>query len=463
MKDFIFKEDNILSIWQNEFYNEIHLALYSIVNKYLWTGKIVISETILEQLKTNRKDFEIFLIKYINELINILYKKKRNSIILYRGETRENFDIKVNDVLIYNNFHSTCDNISFALGFSEMYVKPNKSNQNIIMVFELPDGSHYKKLSKTLIHYNKKYDVTYYIDEFEYLIPPNCYYRVTAIYDLPRQIKIVKAKLILQERFNLVNNIIYTNKEIKYEELDDFEDESTENFIYEFERYDKMIEVLNRMEKYHIDDDIYYILSNNEKLFTIDFENIKQIASTTTIENYKDNLKILQKLGLHTWNKKLNDELESYVKGIQYFGFYNLDNFKRISNFKLYMGIENVTNSLKEPKFIEKIKNNKTGTIDKILYCEIAPDCYLYNCPYNDYKPNIQIQKDKIKITQYTKYIIEFMLFDVKIAISDNIKWRYDTTVLLIPNYKYNLRNIVKNRNKFEEPIEIIQIDLIGI
>lgn len=58
------------------------------------------------------------------------------------------------DVLVYNNFHSTCDNMSFALKFAETY---NKSeNTNVIFVFDIPEGFYYKKLVKTMVHTNKK-------------------------------------------------------------------------------------------------------------------------------------------------------------------------------------------------------------------------------------------------------------------------------------------------------------------
>ena len=464
MKDFKFDENSILSIWQNENYNDVPLILYSIVNRYLWTGEIVIKDYILEKLKINRENFEHFISKYINELINILYKKPGKSIILYRGETRDNFNIKTGDVMVYKNFHSTSDNISFALKFSEMYKKTTKSNQNIILVFELPDGSYYKKLEKTLVNYNSKKKVTYYINEFEYLIPPNCYYRVTKVYDLSRQIKVIKAKLILQEKFYIVNNLLYVIKELPFEKVDDFIDESTDKFINELDRYDKMTEILNRMERYHIDDDIYLILSLNEKLFKLDLENIKLITGKITKDNYNTTLDLLRKSGFNTYNKKMFDDFEAYIKGLQYFSFYNFDIIKRISNFKLYMGIENVTNTLKEPDFIKKIISEKNGLIEKILYCQISPDCYIYNCPYNDYKPNVQIEKDNIKTTQYTKYIIEFKLSEVQIAICDNIKWKYDTDVLIIPNCNYVLKKIDTNKkNKFGYSIEIYYIDLFGL
>lgn len=76
MKDFKFNENNIFSLWQNEIYNNVPLIFYSVINKYLWTGEIKISNDKLVSLSISRKDFENFVIKYINELTKILYKQK---------------------------------------------------------------------------------------------------------------------------------------------------------------------------------------------------------------------------------------------------------------------------------------------------------------------------------------------------------------------------------------------------
>lgn len=396
MKDFKFTEANIYSLWQNESYNSVRLAFYRIVNEYLWTGKVKINDKILEKLNMTIKEFEIFIKKYIDELQNLLYlKPKQKKKILYRGEIRQDFDFKIGDTLIYNNFHSTTNNISFALKFSELYNKTSVTT--IIFAFDIPEGFYYSKLTKTLLYHNKEFDTIYYINEYEYLIPPNSYYRVTNIIELPRKIKIVKAILVLQEKFLISNNFFYENKELSYEIKKDFNDHTTDKFIEELYRFDKMIDVLNRMQKYHIDDDIYLILRYNSKIFKYDTDKIQYIASSTTIDNYKQNLELLEKLGFDYYNKKINEDIKAYIKGIQYFGFYNLNNFKSISNFKLYMGVENINNNLMEPTIIKRFESEKIGIIDRILYCELAPDCYLYNCPYNDYKPNISIEKNKKK------------------------------------------------------------------
>ncbi len=461
MKDFKFTEENIYSLWQNEFYNGVRLVFYRLVNQYLWTGKIKIDNTILEKMKISKKDLEMFIKKYINKMTDLLYLKPKKKNILYRGEIRDNFNFMIGDVLIYNNFHSTTNNISFALKFSELYNKT--SNTTIIFSFEIPEGFYYNKLSKTLVHYNKEFNTTYYINEYEFLIPPNAYYRITNVFDLPRKIKIVKAVLVLQDKFLSTNDLLYVNKELKYDIIEDFDDPSTDKFIEELYRFDKMIEVLNRMNKYHIDDDIYLILRNNSKIFKYDTEKIQYIATSTNIDNYKENIESFKKLGFDYYNKKIYEDINAYIKGIQYFGYYNLHNFKYIDNFKLYMGVENVYNNLNEPTIIKRFKSEKIGIIDRILYCELSPDCYLYNCPYNDYKPNITIEKNKIKTTQYIKSIIEFELFNVKIGISNKIKLKNETEILVIPNFKYIIKKIESNKNKFNEPIDIYYIDLIGL
>jgi hypothetical protein len=468
MKNFKFDEESIYSLWQNPVYKEQMVDMYRYVNHYLWYGSIYKSKNLDNILKTfdmGIKDFENFTIKYINALNDLLYKKERESIILYRGESRLNFDVGVGDVLIYNNFHSTCDNISFALKFTENNKNPEKTT--IILSLDIPAGSFYKKLNKTLKTYDKKLKTTYYINEFEYLIPPNCYYRITEIVDTPRKIKIVKAKLILQEKFIIERELNYVNKKLPFEKIKDFTDKNTDNFIFELDRFDKMIQVLSDMKKYQIDDDVFSFLNGyNERIFNYDLESIQKVASTTNKDNFKENVLKFDELKFDYYNIKLYTEFDNYIKGLQYFGLYDFgyenSSFKQISNFKLYMGTNNVTGTMKTPKIIEEIKSRKNGIFDEILYCQLAPDCYLYNCAYNDYKPNIDIEKSDKKITQYYQYIFEFNLFDVKIAISNKIRWKLETDVLIIPKNKYILRKTETNSNKYNFPIEILYIDLIG-
>ena len=99
MKNFKFNVNPIISLWQNPNYLNILLNFYKIVNKYLNTGIVNVSDKILEKIDMNKIEFEAFIIKYINSLNKILYKTPMESIILYRGELRSEFNIKINDAI----------------------------------------------------------------------------------------------------------------------------------------------------------------------------------------------------------------------------------------------------------------------------------------------------------------------------------------------------------------------------
>ncbi len=459
MKDLKFTEENILSLWQNELYQGSSLVLYQIVNQYLWNGKIFhLEESILKKLNLTQLEFEVWVKKYVNELINLLYSKKQNAKILYRGESRNKFTAKEGDIMVYNNFHSTCDNISFALKFSEH--SGHSDNLNIIFVFDIPEGMYWKKLDNSMETSNSKYKIKYYINEFEYLIPPNCYYRITKIYKLPRNIMIVKARMILQEKFNIQNDILYKNKEIPYKQLSDFTDISTDNFIKELDRFEKIVEVLKRLDKYHIDHDIFMHLYNNEKLFKLDVSDIQNTVSTMNTQNYKSVLEYLDKIRFLYSKQGLKKDLNKFIVRIQYFGFFNFSTIKTISNFKVYYAESNLNYKFNEPELIQMFNKNSTGIIDTILDCEIAPDCYLYNCAYNDIEPNVKIEHGRQIETVYTKYIIEFELTNILIVISDKIVSKLQTKVLLIPKINYQVISIEKNKNKFNQPICIYKISL---
>jgi hypothetical protein len=456
MKDFKFTEENILSLWQNEYYKNMPLVLYQLVNEYLWTGKFYhLEEDILETLNLSQSEFESWTKKYINELNNLLYSKKQGSKILYRGESRKKFNCKEGDILIYNNFHSTCDNISFALNFAEH--SGYLDVVTIILVFDIPEGMYWKKLDNTMISYNPKKKIKYYVNEFEYLIPPNCYYRITKIHNLPRNIMVIKARMILQEKFNYLD-LMYKNKQIPLEHISDFSDINTDTFIKELDRYEKNIEVLKRLDKYHIDHDIYMHLYNNEKLFRLDVLDIQNLVRGMSVSNYNSILDSLDRIGFVYSKQGMKKDLNKFIVRIQYLGFFDFSSIKTINNFKVYYGETNFTTSMEEPEIIKMIKNNSTGVIDTILDCEIAPDCFLYNCAYNDMEPNVKIESNNKIDTIYTKYIIEFQLENIPICISNQVIGKRQTKVLLVPKFNYKIISSEKNTNKFNMSIHIYKI-----
>jgi hypothetical protein len=116
--------------------------------------------------------------------------------------------------------------------------------------------------------------------------------------------------------------------------------------------------------------------------------------------------------------------------------------------------------SIEKPKFIKLLDEKPEGIYKYILECSAIPECNYYDCVINDIYPNLTLEKNNKKTLIYIKYIVEFELNNIKIAISDESKNMFINKVLLIPNFTYKVISKVKSKNKFNKEIIIYKIIL---
>ncbi len=443
MKSFKFNDENIISLWQNPYYKDVLFNIYKIVNNFLRTGEIKINQSKLNKLDIKIDFFEEFLIKYINKITNILYKDEQDNIIVYRGENRETFEINSNDILLYKNFHSTSNNISLAYNFSLSKTKPN--NKRLILVLKIPKGFYYKKLDKPVKYINDKDQIIEYHDEFEYLVPPNSYYQVTKVINLTERVILIKAVMIRQEKY-IFSSIKdkYIEKAPVIRKVKDFTDKNSEEFIEEFYNYYRSLSILNKLDKYQIRHKIFSLIKKSYQnlIFTHDVNNLGEL--------------------IELFENDFNEDTDILNKSIT-----NVRNIPQeifsISKIKVYAGIYNINWKFNTPKIIKMFDENKTGIYNQIIVAKIIPDCFYYDCVVNNMYPTTSLEKDRHKELVYTKYILELELNNVKILVSKEPEFYYETSILLLPFFKYELTQVVKTKNKFNLPLSIYKIKLLGV
>ena len=465
MKNFKFNLSTIISLWQNPYYSNILLNFYNIINRYLNGGGIIISEKILDELNLIKEEFEEFTIKYINSLTNILYKNPKDSIILYRGETRSDIDIKLHDILLYKNFHSTTDSISFGFKFSlQQNSKSDIKKNKLLLVLKIPKGFHYIKLNKPIV-YNNNNNITEFYNEYEYLIPPNCYYQVTNIYKLSDNIILIKAILIKQEKYIIPSsdpNLIYTpNQPSIKKNLKDFTNDAISNFIVQFKYYYHSLELLDKLKDYHISHILFQMLSSSlySNFFNLNIGIILDYANKINDNNFLNIMYTLDQFGFH-YKKKDLVKPEIYINTLKKLASSNILSLNYIYNMKVFYSANNFNFNMEKPKFIKLLDENSDGKYKYILECSTIPDCSYYDCVSNNIYPNLTLEKNNKKTLIYTKYIVEFNLSNVKIAISNLSKQMFINKILLIPNFTYKVKSKVKSKNKFGKNIIIYQVDL---
>ncbi len=472
MKNFKFDTESIIKLWQNPYYKNVLLNIFSVVNYYLWNNKLRIEKSLFESLNKefgmSTIDFEKFVINYINSLTKILYKTPQESIILYRGESRSILpDFKKGDIMLYKNFHSTSDNISFAYNFSLI---TSSSKYKLLLVLKIPSGYHYRKLNKSLEFTNSKLKITEYYDEFEYLIPPNSYYRVVSVTKLSENTFVIKGLMVLQEK-HLIEGTEYRSKELPLERTKDFKDTNYDKFVKEYKNYEKSLESLKKLYEFQINQTVYSILSrsNNEDIFKLDLDFIQEKSKLITEETYQDVLTELERVGfIITENKSKNksqskSQIDLTIKKLRNLAFFDFNSIQRVEKLKVYTGYDNYLLNLQVHSLISQFEKSDVGTINLTIKTNIIPDCYYYNCVTNDMYPRVSIKKNGKKTLIYKKHIIEFYLKNVKIVTSDQIVSRNDSYILLIPNFEYKIIEKIHGKNKFGLKIIQYKIELVGI
>lgn len=437
------KNKEIFDLWQNPYHNNVLINFYNIVNSYLRKelNENDITKDILNSFNIKTyNEFIIFLNTYIKNLKNIIYKNKNTHYtILYRGEHRKKFNFNKNDIIVYNNFHSTTDNIYIAYGFSQNL---NDNFQRILFIIYYPKNSVFKKLYNKMTVYNDTENITETINENEYLIPPNSYYQILHIEKIYNNVIVVKMQLLLQDKNN--NEFILQPKNLKI-----FNDK---NFI-ELKKlsvnYKNEIKQLTNFKKYTIHNDLYELLfdENNNNVLLLDLNKIIKNIDSIDDKNIKTILNNIKKLGIGYYDYDLVNP-KNYIKKIKTIKLLKNIEFNKFTGI-LYSGFFNVDNVLQKYEFIQIIENNNSGIFDKIIKTKINDSYYLYDDLHNNIFPTGTLQKNNKKITQYFKYVIKFIVKNIEIVVCKNIEHFYQSFILLVSKFNFNILSKKKFKNKF--------------
>ena len=466
-------DNEIIKLWQNSVYTKskkFMFNLYKVVNEYLMNKKLdENSEIIIHAIKFFKNDvdkFKKFIIEYINKLLNVIYKninKIDEKIILYRGEYRKTFNHKINDILIYNTFHSTTTQIEIAYKFSETF---DTNNKKIIFCIKYKNGSYCKKIKNNFVTYNQINKNYVEFREFEYLIPPNSYYCITDINKYKTDIYFVKMKLVEQEYMHLFVDKFYENKTTKTN-CKNFIDNKIQIFVDKLIINKKEKTNLTKMKSYHINKYLYLFLFNNLNIFNVEYGKMKDVVSDLIYKKYdvKNNKKILNicdeltKNDIYICHKSDNFIDKQYYETIKNDALallkLNKTKFNRTS-IELYCGYFNIDYSMKVYDFIKLINSKKSGYYNKILISNISLNYYLYNCPLS-FEPTTSIKSKDKTINMYYQHIILLKLKNIKIGICDDTNYR---EILILPPFNFLVNKKVKSKNKFNKTIYYYNIEL---
>lgn len=456
--------NKIIELWQNPDFNDKFINYYTKVNKYLRGIKIDINEETLKILKLNSiKDFYDFMNYYINKLTNIIYKNPSiEKQIFFRGENRKNFNYEIGDVIFYSTFQSVSSSISTAFKFS----RGSKNSSKLLFVIEIPKNFYYKMLTTKLKLYNLKNNVTEYIDEKEYLIIPNTYYVIVDKYIIYGNTNVIKLRLFYQDYYQIYNNVLYQEKNIlpKHNDYKNFNSKELNNFIILSKKYQKTIDFLNSLNSYKINIKYYEELEkvNSDDLFNIDIEKINNKLALINQYNFKEIAEEIKKLGIGYYES----ELKNMIKYKERIGRINLllkTNFNYISKITVYAGYYNYDRTFKIPEFIKIIKSknvNEFFEYNKILRTNYTIDNFLYSDIFNKDSPNNKIKKNTKTSLLYYKYIIQFNVLNTKICVCDVHEYKNNDNIILIPNFKMEIKNIKNMINKYNLKYIYYEINL---
>jgi len=446
---------HIMKLWQEPNYKGINLNIYEILNSYLLTRQIIVNQEKLKKLGYTKKEFLLFLINFYNNIIcEIKSDNYQDDIILYRGEYRKNnnkFNYKIGDIFIYNTVSSFTDTINFAYNFSQNIYEAER----LLFQIKFPKKYKKKKLITNMITFDKETGVTTHMNESEFLIPPNCYYQIIDIQTLNYvgNIKVIKAEIIFQEiHMQLDENDIYINKKIVNKLIDNFKDVGYDNFIYKLKKEQEYISLLNKLKKFSIPKDLYYILIVN-KQWPVD-EKIFNLVEKSNKSNWKQIAKQMAKYKFTIHNYELEQGFEYVNKIFNGLKLLKQIKFKMIDNIILYKGFYNIENSFNEDPN-KKMKNNN---IYNNQLCRLDMKEYLYEDMYYD-QPRATLEKNNKKVLQYYDTIIKMNCSNVKIAVNETFNSYGETHVILFAPLNITVVKQTNIENKFKYPVKIIEIN----
>jgi hypothetical protein len=457
-------QNQIINLWQNPDYNEKFINFYSLVSKYLRGIKFEVKDEWLIGLKLDSKrDFDNFMIYYINKLTNIIYKnvsvKKR---IFYRGEHRKNFNYQKGDILFYSTFQSVSDSISTAFKFAETDNKDIK----LLFVIEIPVGFHYKSLSTQLKTYDYKEKLIYLIDEKEYIVMPNTYYVIVDKFQIYNNVNVIKIRLYHQEYHQIIDSELYKEDKIfpQPDKFKNFNSGELNKFVRKSIKYQKMINILKSMKDYKIGKYFYYEMNdyNNLNMFNLDMSKINLIVEQINESNIKTKAEEIKKLGLGYYDSQIKN-VSKYKTSIERINILLNTEFKTINNLVVYGGFYNVDTLFKKPEFIEYIKNKKINEefeYKNILITHLEADKFLYGDIYNNDYPYKKVKKGNNTKLMYYKYLVKFYLSNVKICVSSTHDFEYKNNIILIPNYRMKIIEKNNKVNNFDLPYVEYKINL---
>lgn len=431
-------DDIILNLWKNKYYNGKLTNINHIVNLFLRNKKIedVLKNNIMRIFNLScEKDFNDFIKYYIGRLTKIIYKNASNkSKILYGGECIKKFNKKEGDIIKFKKFQSLTDNIYSAYEFSKDV--DNKCNR-ILFVIHMPSGSMYKKTTNNKEVYNMEHNVIISTEYREYIIIPQSEYKIIDISNY--------------DNFKIVKLVLIKQIDIKFDIVKSIEDKNLTELKKDIEKNKQLINSLNKMEKYKVNNQIYeLLLTNIDNYYNINNPEIVKIINDINKKNIIEKTDKLKEYGIEIDEFSVYFDQSSYIKELKTFKKLQELKFKKY-NGKLYTGFYNINKDMDKPKFIELLNNKKKGEFNEIIQSRLTKDYYIYDDIDNKMMQTSTIKKDTESILQYYKYIVELKLNNVKICVANDINNSNQKFILIIPPIKYNFLNKTEFYNKHNQ------------
>ena len=339
----------------------------------------------------------------------------------------------------------------------------------MLFIIEIPDGYHYKKLTTDLTLYNYKDNIETMINEQEYIVLPNSYYVIVDIFTIVNDVKIIKLRMIRQDYYQMKNNTLHY-PEIIYpqpHELKNFESEEISNFIKLCYQYEKMINELNLLKSYEINNKLYLELVNSDQdnLFDLDIDLIETISKEIDESNKLEKLYEIKKLGFGYTDYDIT-HINYYLESIKMIKFIKQMEFKSIKKLKVYSGYFNSNELFEKPPFIELIKKQKIYEefeYYKILIGQMNCEKFLYNNIYYLDYPYKKIKKNNKTKLLYYKHLIEYNMENTKICVCSKHHLERYNNIILIPNFKMKITEIKKCKNKYNLSYILYKINITNI
>ena len=419
------------------------------------------------------KNYKKYIKNKINMYDNLINKsiKLNKDIMVYRGELRNNLNLKKNDIYEPGTFMSTSLDMSHAYGFfpgnlislkKDIVYKEKKGCcfYKIIIpknnpIFYLTYKKLFDKMEENeiLLNYTNKYLV---IDKYE---KHNIIFYTLLIINKNKH-NLTNLNKLLNYDKKIFENIykyfqINANLLNQYNKLKSTDNNFIFNQLYFFNNYDGKSNI--NINKYKLD---------KLKEFDYDFKfNKYQIVQKEYIKSflniddkYINNLKLNYKI-FDKFLQKLNNQISIYQI---FYGNQKIRN-KRYLIYTNYIIKQNLINYILKNDIIN-INNYFIGTLSLLGILGIPEVTYLYKKHnYNTSLPDFLMQPTKNKLDNLIpKIIIKYNIKkNTKYICNKNFTVLNEMLILIDKNLKFKKKNIININDLNNNKIKIIELDQI--